>query len=154
MNKYNQEIKQRIDSIREKYSSTADVIFRAAIAFVFEVGAKNLPGEAYFKQIELQNTPSDGEMPDIERKILNCARELAQVEIIPLLAYIQREIYFGSDGLSYRRAIDLLRRCIECIDEHHDDCSAVLIDLRYSGFCDAEINELGFGYLLDLEEEE
>lgn len=154
MNKYNQEIKQRINSIREKYSSTADVIFRTAITLVFEVGTKNLRSEAYFKQIELLNTPSDGEMYDIEREILNCAHELAQIEIIPLLAYIQREIYFGGDGLSYGRLTELLKRSLEVIDEHHDDSYDTLLDLRSVGIRDNEFNELGFGYLLDLDEEE
>ena len=154
MNKYDQEIKQRINSIREKYSSAADVIFRAAIASVFEIGARNLRGEAYFKQIELLNASSDGELPDIDLKILNCARELAQIEILPLLAYIQREIYFGGDGLSYGRLAELLKISLEVIDEHHGDSYDALLDLRSMGMLDSEFNDLGFGYLLDLEEDE
>lgn len=154
MNKYDQEIKQRIDSIREKYSSTADVIFRAAIASVFEIGARNLRGEAYFKQIEILNASPDGELPDIDLKILDCASELAQIKILPLLAYLQRKIYFGSDGLSYGRLTELLRRSLEVIDEHHGDSYDTLLDLRSMGMRDSELNELGFGYLLDLEEEE
>ena len=43
--------------------------------------------------------------------------------------------------------------CAEIIDEHHELCSDVLEDLYYAGFNNDEIDSLGYGYLLDVEEE-
>lgn len=153
MNKYDQEIKQRIDSIREKYTSAGDVIFRAAILFLFENGSLNLSDNSFFQRI-MQHEGCDFDLSTVEHATLNCARELAQIEILPLLAYIQREIYFGSDGLGYGRLTELLKRSLEVIDEHHDDSYDTLLDLRSVGIRDNEFNELGFAYLLDLEGEE
>ena len=56
-------------------------------------------------------------------------------------------------NMSYERAIGLLKRCIETIDNHHETCEEVLNELHYSGFNNDEIKELGFEYLFDGDEE-
>lgn len=88
-------------------------------------------------------------------ELVKTAAEIAKLDHIHVLIYIGREVYWdvGDNGISYQRAICLLRRCVETIDEHHELCSDVLEDLYYAGFNNDEIDSLGYGYLLDVEEE-
>jgi hypothetical protein len=69
--------------------------------------------------------------------------------------YIQREVWLGGNGINYQRAIELLKYCIESIySNHYEDCAETLDDLYSSDFSSEEIEELGYGFLLDVEEEE
>ena len=89
---------------------------------------------------------------DFEKAIFECAKELAQIEAYDLLIYISREIYLGGEGLDYQRAVGLLKRCMEELADS-DDYEYILNLFEDIGFHDDEIGQLGFGYLLEEEEE-
>ena len=68
--------------------------------------------------------------------------------------YIQKEVWLGGDGISYHRAIELVKNCMESIySAHYEDCAEALDDLYGHDFSSEEIEELGYGFLLDVEEE-
>lgn len=52
------------------------------------------------------------------------------------------------------RAIELLVRCLSWIEEDHCGLGEMLDTLYELGFNDTEIEELGFGYVLDVKEAE
>ena len=92
---------------------------------------------------------------DFEIAILECAREIAKADTYDLLVYIQREVWLSNEGIDYQRAIKLLKKCIYDIEER-ENCEDKLTyqALENIGFADDEIEGLGFGYLLNEEEEE
>lgn len=149
MNMYYQETKGKLDEIREKYSSTGDIIFRSAIQIMMAFGQDNLRNDAWF------NSMLASSATHIERSLLYCAREISELEPFSIITYLGREIYFGGDGISYKRAIKLLVGAINAIEDiNHESTESTLADLHWAGFKDAEIEELGFGYLFDMEDEE
>ena len=159
------ESKKKLDAIRDKYGCKGEVIFRTAIQYIVECGQHNFKDEAWFD--ELMNdvderhdlAEANGEFllitRDFEKAILECAKELAQIEPYDFLIYVQREIYLGGGGISYQRAIELLIACIESIYENHsEDSWYALEDLRGCDFSNDELEELGYDWLLDLEMED
>lgn len=159
------ESKQKLDAIRDKYGCKGEVIFRTAIQYVIEFGQHNFKDEVWFDELandvdERHNlAEANGKIlfitRDFERAILECAKEIAEIEPYDFLIYIQKEIYLGGNGISYQRAIELLTACTESIYENHrEDSWYALEDLRGCGFSNDELEELGCGYLLDIEEEE
>jgi hypothetical protein len=87
--------------------------------------------------------------------LVKTAGKLAKMDHAHLLTYISREVYYDVDReISYNRAIVLLKSCIEALDEHHSVYDDVYVDLVNAGFSDEELYQLGYGYLLDLEEDE
>jgi hypothetical protein len=85
--------------------------------------------------------------------LVRMAYELAQIPHTDLLVYIQREVVYDvfDGGLSYERAVQLLKKCLDWIEEDHLE---TLDTFEYIGLEDDEIETLGFAYLLDLREEE
>ena len=158
------ESKQKLDTIRDKYGCTGEVIFRTAIQYVVELGQNTFKDEAWYEdQLNAIDDRHDAaEMVgkflfmtrDFEKAIVNCAKEIAEIEVYDLLIYIQKEIWLGGSRISYQRAIRLLKNCIAMLDEHHGDCYSTLNDLNDAKFSDDEIEEPGYGYLLDVDEEE
>lgn len=163
MNNY-AESKKQLDAIRDKYGCKGEVIFRAAIQYVIEFGQRNFKDKVWFDELvndvdERHNlAEANGEIlfvtRDFEKAILECAKELAQIEPYDFLIYIQREIYLGGDGISYQRIIKLLHKCMDWIDETHMTGADCYDTLQYLDFTDNEIEELGYGYLLDLKMED
>ena len=159
------ESKQKLDAIRDKYGCKGEIILRSAIQYIVEFGQRNFNDEQWFDiaigGIDRRHDQAETEgkflfiTRDFEKAILACAKELAQIDPYDFLIYIQREIYLGGDGISYQRAIELLTACTESIYENHrEDSWYALEDLRGCGFSNDELEELGCGYLLDIEEEE
>lgn len=159
------ESKKKLDAIRDKYGCKGEVIFRTAIQYVIEHGQSMLSDEAWQEHfifnIDKRHDEAEAEgkilfcTRNFEKAIFECAFELAQIEPYDFLIYIQREIYLGGDGISYQRAIELLTACIESIYENHsEDCYYTLEDLRCSDFSDDELKELGYGFLIDVEDED
>ena len=163
MNNY-AESKKQLDTIRDKYGCKGEVTFRAAIQYVIEFGQRNFKDEVWFDELvndvdERHNlAEANGEIlfvtRDFEKAILECAKELAQIEPYDFLIYIQREIYLGGDGISYQRTIKLLNKCMDWIDETHTTRADCYDTLQYLDFTDNEIEELGYGYLLGLKMED
>ena len=162
MNNY-AESKKQLDTIRDKYGCKGEVIFRAAIQYVIEFGQRNFKDEMWFNELvndvdERHNLAEANReilfvTRDFEKAIFECAKELAQIEPYDFLIYIQREIYLGGDGISYQRAIDLLHGCLNYCGNNTYEIMDTLEMTQEMGFDENEIEELGYGYMLNEEEE-
>ena len=158
------ESKQKLDAIRDKYGCKGEIILRSAIQYIVEFGQRNFNDEQWFDiaigGIDRRHDQAETEgkflfiTRDFEKAILACAKELAQIDPYDFLIYIQREIYLGGDGISYQRTIKLLNKCMDWIDETHTTRADCYDTLQYLDFTDNEIEELGYGYLLDLKMED
>ena len=164
MNNY-AESKKALDKIRSEYSCKGDLLFRTAIQTVVEYGTSSLLDDSdyeHFKgDINKYHDEAEAEGKNLwitrnfELAILECAREIAQVDIYDMLTYIQREVWLSGDGIDYQRAIELLKNCIYDIEERENCEDKLLVQaLDNIGFYDSEIEELGFGYLLNNERED
>jgi hypothetical protein len=91
---------------------------------------------------------------DFECDILRAAYELAQIPHIDLLVYIQREVDYDvfDGGISYSRAIKLLKDCVLGIEMQCNTDEETLDKLENMEFEDDEIRTLGFEYLLEVVE--
>lgn len=149
------ENKKRIEEIRSK----DEMIFRMAISHLMDVGIRNLDEENIRLTCNAINKEDDSKhfmTNAFKCKLVKMAGELAKIDHIDLLVYIQREVdYDVLDGaMSYQRAIGLLRSCMAWFVEDIPEDDAVRDVFDCIGFNDDEIEALGFGYLIDVEEEE
>ena len=159
------ETKKTLDKIRSEYGCKGDVIFRTAIQYVVDCGQQNFQDADWVKEqldiVDKKHDAFDRENKtlfvsrEFEKAIIECAAEIAKVNTYDLLVYIQREVWLAGDGISYQRAIKLLKICM-CEIEQYTDCQNELTYESFDnvGFTDDEIAELGFGYLVEYEEEE
>ena len=162
MNNY-AESKAKLDAIRNKYTCAGDIIFRTAVQYIVEQGQATLSDEAWREHFmfDIDRRHDAAEKAgkilfctrQFEKAIFECAFELAEIKTYDLLIYIQREVFLSGDGISYQRAIGLLKSCIEYIA---DGANPIYIEdyLDSMGFMNDEIRELGYGYLLDEESED
>ena len=163
MNNYS-ESKKKLDAIRDKYGCKGEVIFRTAIQYVVEHGQSMLSDEAWQEHfifnIDKRHDEAEAEgkilfiTRDFEKAILECAKEIAQIEPYDFLIYIQREIYLGGDGISYQRAMELLRGCLDYCGNNTYEIMYTLEMAAEMGFEENEIEELGYGYMLKEDDEE
>ena len=154
------ESKQKLDTIRSKYMCAGDIIFRTAIQYVVELGQNTFRDEAWYEdQVNAVDERHDAAEAvgkilfmtrNFEKAIMSCASELAQIDTYDLLVYVQKEVFLNSNGVDYRRAINLLGKCIEWIDETHASVREAYDTLMYVGFSDSDIEMLGFEYILDV----
>jgi hypothetical protein len=143
------ESKKTIDSIRSNYSCAGDIIFRAAIQMVVECGQYTLLNDEWYNA-EIEKLDKSKPWYHFEQGVYGCARLLAYVNSSYLLAYIQKEVWLGNDGtISYLRALELLKRCI---DWFADDIESIMANLHLLGFKDNEIKTLGYDWLFEEEE--
>lgn len=156
MNTY-KESKKQIEAIRNKYG---EVAFRMAISHLMDVGIRHLTEELVEETCEKMMKEDDSKAfvtNEFKCDLVRAAYELAQVPHIDVLVYIQREVVYDvGDGMPfYHRAIDLVKSCM-CNIEQWNDCrnELTLGELEDIGFDDDEIEQFGFGYLLDVREEE
>ena len=158
------ESKQQLDAIRDKYGCKGEIILRSAIQYIVEFGQRNFNDEQWFdiamSGIDRRHDQAEAEgkilfiTRDFEKAILECAKELAQINPYDFLIYTQREIYLGGDGISYQRAIDLLRGCLDYCGNNTYEIMYTLEMAQEMGFDETEIEELGYGYMLGEEEED
>ena len=147
------ESKKALDEIRSKYCSAGDVIFRAAISMVVECGQYVLLNDVLYNA-EIARLDANKFSYHFEKAIYECARELAFISSNDLIVYIQKEVWFSNEGgMDYQRVTRLLQNCMDWIDEDHDELYAELDTLLHIGFTNDELSELGYGFLLDIEEE-
>jgi CO dehydrogenase/acetyl-CoA synthase epsilon subunit len=152
MNNY-AENKKKIESIRNK---CGEIMFRMAISHLMDVGIRHLTEENVEETCNeiMQKDDSKAFMTnEFSCNLVRMAYELAQIPHTDLLVYIQREVVYDvfDGGLSYERAVQLLKKCLDWIEEDHLE---TLDTFEYIGLEDDEIETLGFAYLLDLREEE
>lgn len=158
------ESKKKLDAIRDKYGCKGEVIFRTAIQYIAEFGQRHFNDEEWFNvmisEVDKRHDQADVEgkflfiTREFEKAILECAQEIAQIEPCDFLIYIQKEIYLGGNGIHYQKTIELLHKCMDWIDDTHTTSADCYDTLQYLGFTDDDIEELGYGYLLDLKMED
>lgn len=151
------ESKKRIEKIRDKYG---EFVFRGGISHLMDVGIRHLTEENVERTCkEIMQSDDSGQFMTNEFKceLVKAAYELAQVSHIDLLVYIQREVAYdvGDYVIGYKKAIGLLKRCVEQIEANENYDNTETYDVLQSiGFDDDELEEFGFGYLLEESEEE
>lgn len=83
---------------------------------------------------------------------------LCGIETYDLLTHIQREVWLGGGPVGepdYQRAIQLVRKCMGWIGTDSPTAADLYDTLaNYCDFDDDEIDYFGFGYLLNLKEED
>ena len=156
------ESKQKLDEIRTKYMSAGDILFKTAIQYVIEQGQAMLSDEAWQEHfmfdVDRRHDEAEKEGKILfctrrfEKAIFECAFELAEIKAYDLLIYVSREIYLGGEGIDYQRAVGLLKRCMEELADS-DDYEYVLGLFEDMSFHYDELEQLGFGYLIEEEEE-
>lgn len=158
------ESKKALDKIRSEYGCKGDLLFRTAIQTVVEYGTNSLLDDWNYEHLKgdinerHDNAEAEGKNLWITRRfelaILECAREIAEVDIYDMLMYIQREVWLSGDGIDYQRAIELLKNCLNWFADDCCGCAETLEKFELLDLNDSEIEELGYGYILDAEEEE
>ena len=151
MNNY-AESKKKIDKIRSDYREMA---FRAGISHLMDVGIRHLTKELVEEtcvKIMQEDDTKHIMTNDFKCDILRVAYELAQIPHIDLLVYIQREVDYDvfDGGISYIRAIKLLKDCMLGLEMQCDSDEETLDKLENMEFEDDEIRALGFEYLLEV----
>ena len=158
------ESKKKLDAIRQKYGCKGEVLFRTAIQYIVDHGRESFKNSEWFefqmKAIDECHDKAEVEgkilfvTRDFEKAIMECAKELAQISAYDFLTYIQREVWLGGNGIGYQRAIELCKNAIDFTIADTYETEYALSDIREMGFSDDEIDELGFGWMLDSEMEE
>ena len=149
--------KKRLDLIR---NNVGEPVFRMAISHLMDVGIRHLTEEIVEETCEkmMQEDDSKSIMTnEFKCALVRTAYELAQIPHIDSLVYIQREVAYDiCDGMpSYERAIELLKSSLEYL-EGYNNCNN---EENYEAFqCigldDEEMEKFGFGYLIQVTEEE
>lgn len=165
MNTY-QESKNKIDEIRKEYASEGDIVFRTALQYVVDYGRGLYKEDDWveyqLEKIDKKHDDADAEgtwllmTRDFEKSIVNCAKELARIKSYYLLMYVQKEVWLGGPfgEPDYQRAIELLKNCLNCLISNAYETETAYMDAQAIGFNDDEIEYLGFGCMLGIEEEE
>ena len=153
MNNY-AESKKKIEKIRDDYR---EIIFRASISHLMDVGIRHLTKELVdetCKKIMGEDDTNHIMTNDFKCDVLRAAYELAQISHIDLLVYIQREVEYDvfDGGISYSRAIRLLKDCVLGIEMQSDSDEETLDKLENMEFEEDDLRALGFEYLLEDEE--
>ena len=155
------ETKKTLDSIRSRFSCAGDLIFRTAIQYIVELGANNLLNDATYEDLRSDinkhhdESEAAGKVLFVSRKfelaIVECAREIAYVNIYDLLMYIQQEVWLGGDGISYKRALEIIGNCLIWVAEYECCNNKERLDWFQDKFdlADEEIEELGFGWVFE-----
>lgn len=155
---------KKLDKIRQEYGCKGEIIFRTAIQHVVDYGKFMLTDEGWYEcflfDINKRHDEAEKENKhlfmtrDFEKAILDCAAEICSVDTYDLLKYIQKEVWLNGEGIEYQRAIQLVQRCVNWIT-NEVSCGDAYDDLISGiGFDELELEELGYGYLLDIVEED
>ena len=147
------ESKNEIQKIRNK----DELIFRMAFSHLMDVGARHLTEENVNKTIEeiMQEDDSHAFMTnEYKASIVRTAYELTKFDHIHLIVYIQREVEWDvfDGGISYQRAIKLLKNLMDVTIYGHDDTAFIRDDFRDADFDENELEYLGYGYLTHTED--
>lgn len=158
MNNY-AESKQKLDTIRNR----DEMLFRMAISHLMDVGIRHLTDENIAEtcaEIMKEDDTHSFMTNEYKCALVKTAGELAKIDHIHLLNYISKEVYYdvGDNKISYQRAIEIIGNCLcytaDGYGAFDTDCEEILCKFREIDLGDEEIKYFGWGYLLDVEEEE
>ena len=149
------ETKKQIDKIRDRN----ELLFRMAISHLMDVGIRHLTEEnitetcaAIMKEDDSHSFMTN----EYKCNLIKTAGELAKLDHIHVLTYISREVYFdvGDNAMSYSRAIGLLENYLDhCVESTYETMYALEM-AQEIGFENSELEQFGYGYMIDNEEEE
>ena len=158
------ESKKALDKIREDFCCKGDIIFRTAIQYVVEYGQQTFQDYDFVmnQMAEIDGKHDDAEANgkilfisrDFEKAIIECTEALSKINTYDLLIYIQKEVWLSGEGIDYQRASKIMKGCIAWVLADTYETDYALQEIREMGFNDNEIEELGFGWMLDAEKEE
>jgi len=149
------ETKMHIDIIR----SRNEMLFRMAVSHLMDVGIRHLTEEniaATCAEIMKEDDSHSFMTNTYKCELIKTAGELAKLDHIHVLTYISREVTYdvGDNAISYDRAIALLTNCLDyCLSSTYETMYALEM-AREIGFEDDDIEHLGYGCMIDIEEEE
>ena len=148
------ESKKKIEEIRNRN----EVMFRMSVSHLMDVGFRHLTKDNIDRTCaEIMQEDDDNHIMTNEFKcdLVKTAGELARIDHIHLLVYISREVYYDvfDDAISYERLIHLAKGSISWILADTYETDYALQEIREIGFEDEEIESLGYGWMLDCEEE-
>lgn len=147
MSNYDQ-FKKEIDTIRYKYSSAGDIVFKIAICMLIHKGKSFFDNEKSYQDLV------DSAELEFNELVVKCANELAKINTIDLLVYIQKEVYLSNDSvMSYQKMTQKLKDCIEWIIGDACDCNAAEILTEGIGFSAREIVSFGYGFVFEEDDE-
>lgn len=147
MSNYDQS-KKEIDTIRYKYSSAGDIVFKIAICMLIHKGKFFFDNEKSYQDLV------DSAELEFNELVAKCANELAKINTIDLLVYIQKEVYLSNDSvMSYQKMTQKLKDCIEWIIGDACDCNAAEILTEGIGFSAREIVSFGYGFVFEEDDE-
>lgn len=149
------ETKKQINAIRNKN----EVMFRMAISHLMDVGIRNLTEKSVAETCaEIMKEDDSRSFMTNEYKcaLVKTAGELAKLDHIHVLTYISREVTYdvGDNAIDYKQAMELLMNCLDYCGASTYETMYALEMAREMGFDDEEIEQLGYGYMLDVEEED
>lgn len=165
------ESKKQLNAIRNKYDCKGDLVLRTAIQNVMEYGQRTILDNSWYQHtldeihVRHDNAEKEGKWlfmtRDFEIAILECSKDLAEVNSYDLLTYIQREIFLSAMDCGepdYKRALQIIRNClcytVDRYGAYPYEPSEALYKIREMELTDDEIAYFGFEYLFDVEEEE
>lgn len=149
------ESKKKLDEL----CRTNEPMFRMAISHLMDVGIRHLTEENIEKTCQkiMQEDDTNHFMTnEFKCGLIRMSGELAKIDHIHLLTYISREIFYDVDDnhLSYKRLHSLAKGSISWVLADTYETEYALQEIREMGFEDDEIEELGYGWMLDTEEED
>ena len=162
--------KQKLDAIRQEYGCKGDVIFKTAVQYVVEHGQYKFRNQKWFDGC-IANVDTKHDLAerdgkhlwvgrDFEKALLECAKELADINAYDLMRYIQKEVWLGGEvgEPDYQRSMDIIRNCMCYIHDAYgaygSDCEETLRKFREMDLSDDEIVYFGWEYLFDVEEDD
>ena len=154
MNNY-KETKKKLDELRNRN----EIMFRMAISHLMDVGFRHLTEEnieetcnAIMKEDDSRSFMTN----QYKCNLVKTAGEIAKLDHIHVLTYISREVNYdvGDNAIDYKRATELLQYCLDYCGSSTYETMYALEMARDIGFEDDEIEQLGYGYMLNIEEEE
>ena len=156
----NKEDNMNLEDIRKKYAYPGDAIFIEAVRYVYDVGKRNLSADAFEnarKEVNKKWDEYDEEdkqkfvirlsSRNLEMKIIDCAEELIECDMIDLLTFANKQMYFG--GIDRQRAERIAHDLIDWISENHDSVYDIVGEV---GISDDELYELGDEWMIPEEE--
>ncbi len=148
------ESKKKIEEIR----NINETMFRMAISHLMDCGYRHLTQENVertCKEIMQEDDSKRFMTNEFKCDLVKMTGELSKIDHIHLLTYISREVYYHVDDncLSYHRLFKLAKGCIEWVLADAYETEFALQEIRDMGFEDEDIDYLGFGWMLETEEE-
>ena len=151
-----------LNKIRDDYGCQGEIIFKAALQTLIQGGTDNFNSNLQYSKwlAEINDRHNKAEIEGkilfctrkCEIAILECAKEISKVPIMDMLQYVQKEVWLSGEGMDYQRAIEIAKIGLEWIVNADDNTGEITKHLDLLGLRDCEIEELGFGYLLEDEE--